>query len=399
MDLFWENKGWEHEDVHLQRLHRKAFVHPFPEVRLGMGLHMIRGPRQVGKTTWLKILLAQHSREKPTDCFYLSCENVRDHLDLAEVLKSVRKRKLLFLDEITFVKDWARAIKHEIDRGSLATTVLTGSNAADLRRGGERLPGRRGQGIDLLLLPMNFDEFCRARRQAGWALPSRLDELKQYFRIGGFPAAVQEAGGENRMPIEAHQTYQQWLAGDFTKFGKQEMHLREILLQIALTMSTPLSLQTLASRTQLGSHHTAQSYVELLEDCFGLRTLYAVDPNTGAFRFKKDKKFYFTDPLIYWMSLNWAGHPVPPEAEAVLAELTAHETLSRRHKRLGYFHSPKGEVDFYVRNEWAIEVKWSPVVRNVSPAFKTLRVPKKTVWSQENFLEDDLRLAGAPAIP
>lgn len=52
-----------------------------------------------------------------------------------------------------------------MDTGSLekACVVLTGSNAADLRRGVERLPGRRGgiKAPDKILLPLGFREYMR----------------------------------------------------------------------------------------------------------------------------------------------------------------------------------------------------------------------------------------------
>lgn len=40
--------------------------------------------------------------------------------------------------------------------------LLTASSAHDLKRGAERLPGRRGKGKDYLQLPLSFRDYCVA---------------------------------------------------------------------------------------------------------------------------------------------------------------------------------------------------------------------------------------------
>lgn len=388
MEMFWENKGWEKEDPHLNRLDTLPFRRAFPFIPSEQGLYMIRGPRQIGKSSWLKTILSHYAGENASWCFYYSCENLRDHLDLEQLLKSVKDKRIILLDEITFVAEWARAVKHYIDQGKHHIVVLTGSDSHDLRKGMDRMPGRFGKGGEFTLLPMDFSEFSQMRKKASWGRLSREEELSLYFRIGGFPSALAEAGSEGKIPMGSMETYKKWLVGDFTRRGKQEIYLREVLSQLALTMGSSISLQKLASKTQIGSHHTVQEYINLLEDCFALRTLYAVDPNTGAFQFKKEKKFYFTDPLIFWLSLYWISGIETKEYGPQLAEMCACEHLSRKFGRFGYYNSRSGEVDFYSRNEWAIEIKWADFVHNVSETFKDLKVPKKTVWFKGNFFEE-----------
>lgn len=388
MDLFWEKSDWALGDKHLKALQSAPFQRPFQTIKLDPGIFIIRGPRQIGKSSWLKMILRDYP--DPQNAFYLSCDNISDYKELSALLQSFKNRKLILLDEISFVRDWSRAIKHEIDSGYEGTIILTGSHSADLYRGMDQMPGRLGQGRELQLLPMNFNEFCEMRRIAKWKKLSRLDAFKAYFKVGGFPTAMIEAGEHIGEIPKAKEIYRRWLNGDILKLGKQETYLREILSQIAITMMSPLSLQKLAQRTQMGSHHTAHEYVAILEQCFALRTCYAIDPNTGAFRLRKDKKFYFTDPIIYWIALEWAGFPTPENFESQLAEMVAHEYLYQESKlkneRMGYYHSNKGEIDFYCKDKWALEVKWSPIAQNLSKAFKELIIPQKTIWTQANFL-------------
>jgi len=53
----------------------------------------------------------------------------------------------LFIDEVSAVPNWERALKRIADRGQLRNVLVitTGSKAADIRRGSERLPGRKGK--------------------------------------------------------------------------------------------------------------------------------------------------------------------------------------------------------------------------------------------------------------
>ena len=360
----------------------------FPFIPEKKGLYIIRGPRQIGKSSWLKSILSYHAQRDPKSCFYLSCENIRTHMELAQTLNLIRGKSVVLLDEISFVEDWSRAIKHELDRGEFKILVITGSNSMDLRKGADRLPGRFAAGGEFMLLPMAFDEFCQMRIDAKWKPLSRDELLSQYFKIGGFPTALAEAGEEGHTPVQSKETYRRWLVGDFVRCGKQELYLREMMGQLALTITSPISLQKIAAKTQMGSHHTASEYIAALEDCFALRTLYAIDPNSGALRFRKEKKFYFSDPLLYWIALEWCQIPHPIDSEAKLAELVAHETLYRRYPRIGYYHSQKGEIDFYVKDEWALEVKWAADLRNLSKAYREIALPQKMVWVKSNFLQE-----------
>jgi predicted AAA+ superfamily ATPase len=387
MDRFWENENWEQEDRHLQLLSDSPFLRPFPDISFQKGIYIIRGPRQVGKSSWLKVLLSQFL-EKQKSCFFASCENIRDQVELAALLKSIRGTECVLLDEISFVKDWAKAVKYEADLNFLNTLIVTGSNAYDLRRGGERLPGRMGAGLEIDLLPMDFQEFQFMRSSAGWKTLDRLEALRCFFRVGGFPGAVKEAGEECLEPVHARDIYQKWIVGDAVNAGRSEQYLREIMGQIALTTTSTISLQKLAQRTQIGSHHTAQEYVSLLEDCYALNTLYAIDPDDQSYRFRKEKKFYFRDPLLFWIALEWSGLSIPVDAEARIAEQVAATALLKRFSRIGYFSSRKGEIDFYKPHQWALEVKWSSSAKNLSKAYLDCKLPEKIVWTSRNFLEE-----------
>lgn len=387
MDFFWEKDGWQTRDRHLSDLRTMPFTRPLPAIPEVNGLYILRGPRQVGKSSWLKTILA-HYTEQHERCFFLSCEEVESYRELLEILRSVSDRRIILLDEVNFVSQWDRAVKHFVDSAPDRLLVVTGSHAYDLRTGADRMPGRFGGGGEFHLLPMDFAEFTDARRQAGWQQADRLNEIRAYFNIGGFPRAVLEAGASSATPLKASNVYWRWLAGDCARLGKNESYLVEVLAQIARTIQTPISFQSLAQKTSIGSHNTAQEYIAVLESCFAVRQLLAVHEDTGAARFRKGRKFYFTDPLLYHLALNLAGESIPADYESQLAEMVAHEHLARRLGRFGYFATARGEIDFYRAKHWAVEVKWSPVASNLSREYLNARVPQRIVWTQSNFLEE-----------
>ncbi len=387
MDIFWENKGWEKTDRHISQVMAMPFQRDIPFIPTKKGLYIIRGPRQIGKSSWLKQVLSYWVKHGER-CFYLSCEGITDYRELIELLGSLANRRVVLLDEISFVPHWDRAVKHAIDSGKTDILMVTGSHALDLKHGSDRMPGRFDGGGEFQLLPMDFEEFTTTRHRIGWAYKSRLEELRAYFRVGGFPTAIAEGGPEAKYPREAIATYWRWLAGDVVRLGKQESYLIEILSQIAQMLASATSLQNLASNTRIGSHNTVQEYITVLESCFAVRTLLAIDPSTGGFRFKKNRKLYFSDPLIYWLALDQAGLKPPKDCEPNLAEMVAHETLARRYRRFGYFRNDSGEVDFLLPKKWAIEVKWSAVPSNLSKSYLTTVVPWKTVWTQETLASE-----------
>ena len=134
-DLLYEE--WKNAKINwIPKIVNKISFKPF-------SLHFLSGPRQVGKTTALKILIQEliKSRSKKA-VFYYSCDELTDHKELSEILDNYLasrrswgiKSSILFLDEITFVSDWWRSVKSRIDSGEFKKDILviTGSARIDL---------------------------------------------------------------------------------------------------------------------------------------------------------------------------------------------------------------------------------------------------------------------------
>lgn len=392
-------------------------------------VYTLRGPRQVGKTTLLKLLVRRLLRVgwRPERLCYLSCDLIDDYRELADAVRaylawarrrvepavenppgaaSPSERLAVFLDEVTYVDRWQRAVKHLWDLGLLqgVTVIVTGSHALDIRRGAELLPGRRGEraDVDHLLLPLDFGGFWDATRSGTPAdLPS-LDEdslwelarggsegllpfaawaaeaegaMADFLLSGGFPLSVRhlrEAG----IPPHVFQTYLHWVRGDFLKLGKSEEYLRAVIARIIEVLSTPVSWQDLASGTALGSHHTVQDYVEALEASFVVRTVYRYNPAKDTGFLGKNRKLYFTDPFLYHAFRAWIRGATDPFALArgavgepalagKLMEATVIEHALRRFPGRVYYWRNRAEVDLAVKTRHGlvpIEVKYQGTV-------------------------------------
>ena len=330
-------------------------------------LHFITGPRQVGKTTAVRILIHRLlGKMDARSIFYFSCDELSDFKELGEVLDNYMGARsawgigssVLFLDEVTFVDEWYRAVKARIDSGALARDVVfvTGSASIDLLKHKELFPGRRGGGRDFVMRPLDFSGFVSvmggpAIRSGG--IPgvgrnvsanrlfsgSLAGLFGQYVQSGGFPAAVLDLAARRKVTPETRRTYLDWMRGDWSKAGRSDRHMKEVLSYLFLARGTPVSWHSIASHSGLGSPHTASAYVETLENIFAALVLDLLTPQSRV-DFKKNRKVHLADPFIFRVLGEYTGNEVP---EDWLLEATVASHLSR----LGpvYYWRNHSEVD------------------------------------------------------
>jgi predicted AAA+ superfamily ATPase len=283
----------------------------------------LRGPRQVGKSTSIKLLIRKillDLKMQRKHVFYFSLDRIEDFNQLYELidcyLKNVRpanpKRLYIFLDEISFVREWQRGIKALADEGKLknVTLLMTGSNLLDIGKGTERMPGRRGKlsRIDFELLPMSFAEFIHLIEPAIeltdidsliYHQDLLLHRFEEYLITGGFPLSVNLFYSRGHISSYMYQLYLSWIEGDIGRAGKLERNLYQIMSRILVHMSTGISWYGLSRESGIASHATVQEYVEILEKMYVLRTVPYIDLSSKMPVYRKNRKLYFHDPLIF----------------------------------------------------------------------------------------------------
>lgn len=322
-------------------------------------VYTLRGPRQVGKTTLLKQLASRAVRDGGTDprrVVYYPLDLVERPTEIVEIVERAKaayppgrgQRWCFLLDEVSSVADWQRGIKYLRDNTDAANDcfVLTGSSALDIRRGGERLPGRRGSGTDLdkILLPLSFPEFLDAARpelrpttrlslgdflrpdaqapvhDAMMAVAELERALEQYAQVGGFPTAVGDYLHTGIVSARSIADLWDIVAGDVDRWGRNRLEALRLLGRVVRSLGSPLDWRSLATDMAV-SPPTAESSAGLLADAFLVLIVYHRQLD-GTVSPRKGKKLYAIDPLVLRIPSQIEGS-APPELPRLVENLAA----------------------------------------------------------------------------
>ncbi len=393
MDLEVLNPWWEHKtaienDKHLRNLRQFKYIHKSPHLDHDFKkncVYTIRGPRQVGKTTFLKLFIEKKLRSvQKENIFYWSCDNLSKKEDLIDLLKDYAdfckiknaKPEYILLDEITDISEWQKAIKFVIDNDITqeACYILTGSNAIDLKKGTERLPGRRGKdGQDFFLVPLSFRQYVQLldplwfekhKQQKSDEIYYHSNTLKilfeKYLITGGIPLVINEYERHGQIPSYIHELYYSWILGDVLKEGKTEQTLKEVCRSLLLSYSTPVSWDSLAKRSSVKSHVTISSYIELLSNLFVVMGSYFYDVAQQKKNFNKNKKIYFIDPFILKIFSN--RYSIEVKKEKIVEGIIGVEIKRRYGLDESYYTKFKQETDFIVPPKSGFEVKYQHTI-------------------------------------
>jgi predicted AAA+ superfamily ATPase len=405
---WWSERGWSAEDRQLELLASQPVRLPAELVGAldlqKAGIHVLRGPRQVGKTTDLKLLVQRALAEghDPRSIIYLTLDLIEGepHAELAIAItraKALARHSgagIVLLDEVTGVPRWQTAVKAVWDDGTIGDDVVvcTGSSAIDLQKGAaERLPGRRGAGHDHLVLPQTFASFARAvndsippsprlsiadiRTPAGEAAlhESRFhaaalkDALSLYLKFGGLPAAVAEAATGSPEPSrEVKRVLYDSLVKEVQRRGASIPAAQALLERVLRSLGSRTDWSRMAREMDVAlgrrggapSHHTLRDYIELLAGGYFLFILYFWRAGSQTNSLSNEKKVFFADPLLHTIALDHtpgltANIPALVENAVGLALYRGYEP---RERLIESFVSPdrlhvwrtarSGEIDF-----------------------------------------------------
>ena len=334
-----------------------------PSVKAGIDLdrdrvYTLRGMRQVGKTTLVKDLMWDLLKggTDPRCLLYFSCEVLHRPRELVEVVSRFRGlpgraeghgRLYAFIDEVTSVRGWERAVKHLADTGALEgmTVVLTGSHSLDLKYAIERLPGRRGEGgggtLNKVMRPMAFREYVAlvapdiSSRLESRLAAARVDRhamllglfdgnihpvienelalysrelralLEAYLLTGGLVRAIREHRATGSVDAQTYEMYVRAVVGDLARWRFQEGQARQLLRSVVDRMGTRASLNAIAKETEVPSHATVARYLDAFVDSYVLHSFYQLDLSDGGTAYKRERKLYFQDPFVYHAIRAW----------------------------------------------------------------------------------------------
>lgn len=413
-NLFWDDPdNFSQNDPHLRRLSKLSFIHKskleddipvlFP------GIYILTGGRQVGKTTLLKLIIKEllHLKKiSPGNLFYLPCDTIGDYKQLSFEIKnfyeSVENDKyfILFIDEVTYVREWERAIKSFADAGIFdnAAVVITGSDSLLLKEAVMMFPGRRGKSTktDFHLYPLSFREYVGLKDKelgdgfGGFDTDSgaffnfekidlsreQIDELflhfNEYILTGGYMPAINDLAASGGVLPATYNTYVQWIVGDILKRGKQESYLREIISALIPRIGKQITWSNLVNDVAIEHHRTIADYVELLCRMDVIKVFSALREDKMLAAPKKAKKICFSDPFIFHALHGYiknendifelAKSVVDSKSDLKnsIMEGTVASLFSRSREWTSYYIKAEGEVDIAIvknRKFLPIEIK------------------------------------------
>lgn len=420
-NLFYNNiKSYLENDPNLNNLKNLKYVFNsqlLDEIPLNIpGIYILTGGRQVGKTTLIKLFIKKllvQGKITPNQIFFLPCDILNTYQDLVyeieQFVAQIKKEKhfYLFIDEITYVKEWDRAIKHFADLGYFkqGSVLITGSDSIILKEGMKRFPGRRGEAeqSDFHYFPISFSEYVILIEPALKKDVNNIKDLSQdisklshqgmsifeeflqhekmtifiklfnqYLITGGFLTALNELAKNKKIKNYVYNTYIQWIIGDFLKKEKKEYFLKDIVLALSERLGNQISFHNLTAFTNIQNHSTTHEYLKILEDMDVLFIQEALREDKLRASPKKLKKINFSDPFIALALICWAKDIqsnwdfvneniiMENKLKPHIVEGCISSLFKRKYKT--YYIKAQGEVDLALLNKntfFPIEIKWT----------------------------------------
>jgi len=352
----------------------------------------IIGPRQVGKTTLAKQIIA----DAQNSAIYLDLERTSDifKLNNAELFLSQHKDKLIVIDEVQLKKDLYPLLRSLVDETNKpGQFLLLGSASPELiRHSSESLAGRIAyhqlHPIDMVEAPENISQ-------------------NDLWLKGGFPKALL-AKNQNLAQQWMENFISTYLNRDLLQLG---LNASPTVIRNLWSMMAHLNGQLLNATTigkSLGlSTPTVKKYIDFLEEAFLLKSLHPFSWNMQK-RLVKSPKIYLTDTGILHQLIgitdfiNLAGNPIIGSSweSFVINQILA---LKKNRIDIYFYRTHHGaEVDLVFTNGFIViataEIKYSnapQLTKGNFFAFDDLKAPINyviTPSSDDYLIKDNIKV-------
>ena len=348
---------------------------------------LLIGPRQVGKTTLIQMLLrGVEAKGHRTVFFNLDIEedmhwfdSQRRFLDRLEFLVG-KTGKLVYvaIDEIQRKNDAGRFMKGLYDMGLPYKFILSGSGSLELKEQiAESMMGRKRE---FFIAPVSFAEFVDYRTeyafsdrlgQYGQMEPERLSgHLSEYLNYGGYPRVILAQGREEKRQVmrEIYTSYVDRDISALLRLARPDA-FRQMLAMLASQSGQLLNLTTLSS--QLGiSTPTLKNYLYYAEKTYSIVLAQPFFRNSQKEIIKAPAP-YFIDLGLRNLVLNKWGTLSDASDFGFVFQNMVHHILCLRYPNtpIRFWRTvDKAEVDFVVEGDahgglFPVEVKYGSLRR------------------------------------
>ena len=317
------------------------------------------GPRQVGKTTLVRQIVAPYK----DDMIWLSGDDANDRVRLSSpglsLLKSlIGRKRIVVVDEAQRIDNIGLTLKLMVDHLNEVQVLATGSSSFELANSlNEPLTGRK---YEFLMFPLSFGEMAahaNAFEETG--------NLENRLIYGSYPEVVTSLGEEREKLSLLSDSY---LYKDLLTYEKikKPVLLSTLLKALALQLGNEVSYNELAQVVG-ADKQTVEHYIDLLEKTYIVFRLGAFSRNVRN-ELKKSRKVYFYDNGIRNAII---GNFAPLENRPDKGGLWENYLISERWKKMSYqgFYghryfwrtTQQQEIDYLEEadgNVSAFEFKW-----------------------------------------
>lgn len=246
---------------------------------------IIKGARQVGKTTLIRALLQDKDR-----VLWVNGDNPTDRLrwgnaSLANLKLYVADHDYIVFDEAQRIENIGLSAKMILDARMGKQLILSGSSSLNLSSTiNEPLTGRKWS---FELFPFSWGELVQT-----YQLLPMLDRLDSLLIYGSYPEVLLSNTYRERRLEELTSSY---LYKDILEVGqvKKPDFLVKLLKALAFQVGAEVSYNELANMLQIDKQ-TVQKYISLLEDSYVLFRLSPLSTNPRK-EISTSRKVYFYD--------------------------------------------------------------------------------------------------------
>lgn len=344
-------------------------------------LQVILGPRQVGKTTAIRLFIEKFGKKKPTH--YVSAEGIDSPLWIqAQWQEAKSNSKILIIDEVQKIPNWSEMIKKlwdsEKQKRQIFKCVLLGSSSLSLNKGlTESLTGRFET---IRLYHWNFQTSLLIKKFS-------IDEFLIY---GGYPGSYRFIKDKRR--------WSEYLAGSIveTVIGKDILMQTQVrspaLFRQAfyILVSYPAQIvsynKILGQLQDKGNIDLIKYYLELFESAYLIKSIFKFSRSEISKKSSSPKIIPLAPSLSTFFRLD---NLTPEDCGRVFEALVGAEFI-KAGLEVYYWAEGHYEVDYiviYKKQIIAIEIKSGRNKTSVSlEKFKFKYPSAKVVFvTKENF--------------
>jgi predicted AAA+ superfamily ATPase len=199
-ELFYRYNPWWETDYELLGIYERNIIDLILNKLNLRDIIILTGLRRVGKTTVFKLIIKKLLKDRGINqnkIFYISLDDyLLSKKSIVEIIDEYRKihrisfseKIFIFLDEITYKKNYEIQLKNLYDSGNVKI-FASSSSASVLRSGKTYLTGRYSL---IELLPLDFNEYLSFKNIKIPKADSSLipEYFEDYMKTGGIPEYV-----------------------------------------------------------------------------------------------------------------------------------------------------------------------------------------------------------------